>query len=71
MRIDEIFLGILVGYILFGMGFAYSLLREVIKLQPDPYRWGKTTFWITNLILFARWTCAWLPLTIEAYRRRR
>jgi hypothetical protein len=57
-------------YLAIGSIFAVSILSGVLRRVPYKVRDHRIVFWLTNIILFFRWTAAWLPI-IMYYEIRR
>jgi hypothetical protein len=58
----------LILYLLIGAVFALSILsslfhRMPVRLRQDVER-DKFIVWMTNIIVFLRWSCGWLPIVI-------
>lgn len=57
-------------YLAIGSIFALSVLSGVLQRVPYKVRDHRIIFWMTNIILYLRWTAAWLPIVMYYQIRR-
>jgi len=58
-------------YFAAGAFFAYSVLSGVLRRLNPIYRTNRLRFWMTNAILFVRWSCGWLPIVLYYWSKGR
>ena len=61
--------GGLTVYLAIGSVYAWIILNDTLTRVPEEKKQSKLAYWLTNIILFCRWTCDWLPIQIHFWRK--